>query len=121
MVCHCRLPYLLRSMQATLVPNPNLADGKPVDVADTGSPHATVAYVDAAIAGVVLGGSDRNYVFTQASPSTVWTVNHNLGKFPAVSVVDSTGTRVHGDEQHVSVNQTVLTFVVAFSGKAYCN
>lgn len=110
-------------MQQTLVPNPHFADGKPAGVSDSDiSLKADIAYVDAQIAAVAAGtGNDRNFVFTQAIPATVWTVNHNLGKFPSVTVVDSDGQRVIGDEQHVNPNRVVLTFSAGFSGKAYCN
>jgi hypothetical protein len=38
------------------------------------------------------GGSDAYYRHVQSVAAAVWTVVHNLGKFPSVSVVDSTGT-----------------------------
>ena len=34
-------------------------------------------------------GVDKNYVHEQSSPSTTWTVDHNLNKRVAISVVDS--------------------------------
>ena len=33
--------------------------------------------------------ADKTFVFTQAVPSLVWSIQHNLGKFPSVSVVDT--------------------------------
>ena len=115
-------PYLTRRMaRVTLVPDPNLADGKPVGVSDADLRlKADITYVDAQVVAVS-DGPDRNFVFNQVIPAAVWTVNHNLGKFPAVSVVDSVGRRILGDEQHISSNQTVLTFMAEFSGKAYFN
>lgn len=67
------------------------------------------------------GGSDSNYVHTQTVPDTTWIVDHNLGKRPAVTVVDSGGTQVEGSVQHVSDNRAIVTFTVAFGGTAYCN
>lgn len=58
------------------------------------------------------------YTHTQGTPSAMWTVNHNLSTYPAVTVMDSGGSEVEGDIQHTSVNQTVLMFTAAFSGKA---
>jgi len=67
------------------------------------------------------GGSDANYVHTQSSANTVWTVTHNLNKHPSVHVEDSGGSVVWGDVLYVNNNSLTITFAVAFSGKAYCN
>mgnify|MGYP003638267597 CR=1 FL=1 len=67
------------------------------------------------------GIGDKNYVHEQSSPSTTWTVNHNLYKRVAVSVVDSAGTLIICDVRYVSDSQVVLTFDAATSGNAYAN
>lgn len=67
------------------------------------------------------GAGDRHYTHTQAVPASVWTVAHNLGKRPAVTVVDSSGREVEGDVQHGSATTLTITFSAAFSGTAYCN
>ena len=86
---------------------------------------ASIEYVDqqvAALQAQITAGSDKTYTHNQVSPSSTWTVTHNLGKFPSVTVVNSAGDRVFGSENHVSLNQVVLTFETGgFSGKAYCN
>lgn len=64
---------------------------------------------------------DKSYTHTQNSPATTWTVTHNLGKRPSVTVTDSAGTVVVGTVQHDSANQLQITFSSAFSGTAYCN
>lgn len=61
------------------------------------------------------------YVFTQSTPSTTWTINHDLGKYPAVSIVDSANDEVIGEVHYTSTTQIVLTFSAAFSGKAFLN
>ena len=61
------------------------------------------------------------FVFTQAIPSATWSITHNLGKFPSVTVVDSAGSTVEGGIQYISNNEIEITFVGAFSGKAYLN
>tara|TARA_B110000285_G_C14952844_1_gene527697 strand:- start:33 stop:794 length:762 start_codon:yes stop_codon:yes gene_type:complete len=65
--------------------------------------------------------ADKNYVHNQGTPAEVWTVTHNLGKNPSVTVVDSAGTVVIGQVDYNSINQTTLTFKATFSGKAYFN
>lgn len=67
------------------------------------------------------GSGDLSYTHNQIAASTTWTINHNLNKFPAISVVDSGGNVVAGDYQYVDPNTIVLNFTVAFSGKAYLN
>jgi hypothetical protein len=67
------------------------------------------------------GGGDKNYVHVQSEPSAVWTASHNLGKRPAVVVVDSAEDVVYGEIRHIDDNTVRLTFVGAFAGKAYFN
>lgn len=64
---------------------------------------------------------DKFYEHTQAVASTTWIINHNLVKFPSVSIVDSEGRTCQGDITYNSVNQCTATFSAAFGGKAYCN
>lgn len=64
---------------------------------------------------------DLNFVYTQVSPSTTWSVVHNLGKFPAVSVVDSGGTEIVPDVLYVDSNNVTVSFGASTSGKAYLN
>lgn len=64
---------------------------------------------------------DKHYTHTQNAASETWKITHSLGKYPAVTVVDSAGTTVIGDIEHIDANTCVLTFRGAFSGKAYCN
>lgn len=66
-------------------------------------------------------GGDLNHVHEQAVAAATWTVNHGLGKFPSVTVVDSAGEECEGEVQHTSASQCVLTFSAAFSGRAFLN
>jgi hypothetical protein len=67
------------------------------------------------------GAGDKHYVHTQGTPATIWVVNHNLGKSPAVTVLDTANTRWSAEESHNGLNQVVLRFSAAFSGTAVCN
>lgn len=75
---------------------------------------------EVSIAGLK-GGGDKNYVHVQNTPSASWTASHNLGKKPAVVVVDSADEVVYGQIEYTDDNTVTLTFVGAFSGKAYFN
>lgn len=61
------------------------------------------------------------YVHTQSTPSATWTINHNLGRNPSVTVVDSSEKVVFGDITYVTDNQLTVSFSAAFGGKAYLN
>jgi hypothetical protein len=66
-------------------------------------------------------GNDKSFEFTQNTPATVWSINHNLSKFPSVSIVSSSGDEVEGNIKHTDNNNTIITFSASFSGKAYLN
>lgn len=67
------------------------------------------------------GGGPGGVLFThnQLSASAVWTINHNLGTYPVLVIVDSAGTVVIGDVSYASSNQMVVTFSAPFAGNAY--
>lgn len=63
---------------------------------------------------------DLTYTQDFTVTSTV-TVNHNLNKYPSVTVLDSTGGEVEGDVNYVSLTQLLIQFAAPFSGKVICN
>ena len=67
------------------------------------------------------GGGDKNYVHTQSALASTWTVTHNLGKLPAVEVVDTGDSVIIPNVHYDNINQVTLTFGSATSGKAVCN
>lgn len=64
---------------------------------------------------------NTSYIHNQASASNVWEINHNLDKYPSVSIVDSAGTWVVGDVSYTDTKNLVVSFSHPFAGKAYCN
>lgn len=64
---------------------------------------------------------DKHYAYEQMTPAAEWEITHNLGKYPAVTVVDSAGTEVVGDVRYIDNNSLTVTFSGAFAGKAYMN
>jgi hypothetical protein len=82
-------------------------------------PAQTVRIADKySIAGLQ---SDKHFVFSQTTPSSSWTINHPLRKFPSVSVIDTANNVVIGSVTYISDNQIIINFVSPFSGKAYLN
>ena len=59
------------------------------------------------------------HVHTQGTVATTWTINHALGGYPSVSIVDSAKTVVIGEITYSSTTQVVVNFTSAFSGYAY--
>ena len=65
--------------------------------------------------------SDKTFVHDQAVPSAIWTITHNLGKFPSVSVVDTQKQIYWGNVEYINSNQLKVTFSAAFAGQAFLN
>ncbi len=82
---------------------------------------AEAAQASAAATAASLAEKESTYVHTQAVASAEWTIQHDLDKYPSVTVVDSGGSVVIGDCQYTSRNTVVLRFNGAFGGKAYLN
>ena len=69
------------------------------------------------------GQEDKNFLqsginFTAGTPVTI---THNLTKFPSVTTVDSAGSHIVGDVQHIDINNFKITFKASFQGNVYVN
>lgn len=62
-----------------------------------------------------------NFIYTQSSAASVWTVNHNMGKFPSVTILDTANDEVEGQVNHISNTQLTITFSASVAGKAIMN
>jgi hypothetical protein len=60
-----------------------------------------------------------SYIHTQGVASSTWTINHNLGFYPNLTVQDSAGTIYEGEINYTNTGSLTVTFSSAFSGKAY--
>ncbi len=60
------------------------------------------------------------FTHTQGSPSATWTINHNLGRKPIVTLLTTGGVAFEGQITHVSVNQCVVNLAAATAGTARC-
>lgn len=65
------------------------------------------------------GPPGGNYSFSQPTPSATWTITHNLGFNPSVSVVDSANSTVEGQVTYINTNSLSVSFSAAFSGSAF--
>jgi hypothetical protein len=59
------------------------------------------------------------YVHTQASISSTWVINHNLGFFPNVTVLDNSNRMLETYVQYNNVNTATIIMNSAASGKAF--
>lgn len=73
------------------------------------------------------GGSGRTYTHEQNSAATTWTINHNLGKFPSVSIKFSSSDEVYTNVgafagvTYTNENTITITLAAAESGTVYLN
>ena len=67
------------------------------------------------------GGGDLDFTYVQGVASTTWNIQHNLGKFPSITVIDTANTVVTGEYTYDDINNVTLTFSAGFAGKAYLN
>ena len=69
------------------------------------------------------GQTDKNYVSPNLnfSAGVAQTITHGLNKFPSVTVVDSGGSHIVGDVQHINENAFTITFTASIQAKVYAN
>ena len=67
------------------------------------------------------GDSFSSDIFIQATPSSVWTYNHNKGYYPSVFVLDLFNRVVNVEIIHSSINQITIIFNIPYTGKIIIN
>ena len=68
-----------------------------------------------------LSSPDKTFEFDQGQPALVWTIQHNLDKFPSVTVVDTANTVVNSQVNYIDKNNITINNTAQFAGKAYLN
>ena len=64
---------------------------------------------------------DKHYTHEQVVASSLWIINHNLNKYPSVTVVDSANTLLLTPYEYINNNTVHIEFNGPFAGKAYIN
>lgn len=64
--------------------------------------------------------ADFQYIHSQITPSATWVVQHDLGRKPIVSVVDSNGALMVAEVTHVDNDTLHLVFQTDQAGTARC-
>jgi hypothetical protein len=78
---------------------------------------ATAIYVGRTVAAASSGV--ETFVFTTVSASTQWNIIHNMGRYPEVTLVDSTNRVMMADIVYVDINTVRVEFAYATGGSAY--
>ena len=65
--------------------------------------------------------STETFEQEQEEPSDTWVVKHNLGKYPNVITVDSSGRQFMADVIYDSLDQVTILINGAIKGKVYLN
>ena len=71
---------------------------------------------------LVVKASSSRYVHSQPIASATWTIDHNLGVEPNITVYDDSTPpqKLIAPIEHNSVNQAVVNMQISVSGKAIC-
>lgn len=70
------------------------------------------------VAGCWGYASPVEMVYTQPTPSNVWTISHSMNRYPDITSIDLNGNRIDGDESYPNLDQVVLRFNPAMAGTA---
>lgn len=65
--------------------------------------------------------TDDTYIYEQGIASDTWVINHNLNKFPSITLVDSAGTQFEAKREYNDMNTVTVYLNGASTGKAYLN
>lgn len=67
------------------------------------------------------GGSDKNYIYEQTEPKSIWIITHNLGKYPSIDIIDDNNIIIMGEIEYISENKIIARFNKEYTGKAILN
>jgi hypothetical protein len=65
--------------------------------------------------------ADLNYIFTQPTALSIWSITHNLGKSPSVRIEDLNGNDVIAEIDYINDNTLIIIFAIPVAGTAYLN
>lgn len=85
---------------------------------DTTAKTDLVAAINELAARNTGSGSGVAFIHQQWVASAIWTINHNMGLRPSVSILDAGGNEVEADVVHISANQLQIRFAIPVAGLA---
>lgn len=106
-----RGPIRIADLPTENSPSPN--DYLVIDGA-SGTRKATIGSV-VSLGG---GGAPSDFWHHQNTPSSTWTINHGLNRYPNVAVYTEGLVQIWAEVQHTSPNQTVIRLSMPIKGFA---
>lgn len=82
--------------------------------------NGTITNGDPAVMSANIGSVDRHYK-TGLMVGEVWQIEHNLAKFPSITVVDTANNVIYADVAYDDTNNVTITFASSVTGYAYFN
>lgn len=67
------------------------------------------------------GDGPHTCVFQQQSAATSWSITHGLNRYPAVTILDSSGNEVEADVNYLSPGSIRIDFAYPLSGQVFLN
>lgn len=64
------------------------------------------------------GGGVVGYTHVQLEAAATWTINHELGYWPSITIFDQLGRIIDADVQNTSADTVVINFSEAIAGRA---
>lgn len=61
------------------------------------------------------------YTHTQIGAADTWIINHNLGRYPAITLLSPGLAEFIAEVVHTSVNQAIVTLATPQTGLAQCS
>lgn len=66
-------------------------------------------------------GVDSTFVYKTVVPMACWEIDHNLNKFPSVTLTDWDDNLISADVKFINMNKVVVNLSEPICGKAYLN
>lgn len=66
-------------------------------------------------------GVDTTFVYKTVVPMACWEIDHNLNKFPSVTLTDWDDNLISADVKFIDKNKVIVTLSEPICGKAYLN
>lgn len=114
-----RLEHTGKTGPASTIPGPEGLSAYDVAV-EEGFTGTEQEWLDSLVGPQGPVGSDLTYL-TSFTVSDEVLVQHNLGKMPAISVIDSAGDEVEGQVEYLDNTRVLVRFASPFSGQITCN
>lgn len=100
---------------------PPLHDDSKQDILVSGTNIKTINNQSILGSGNIDLSNDKNFVYVQHEPSNNWIIEHNLNKYPSVTIMDSANSIMIGDIKYINENKLEVNFTSSPTGTAVLN